>query len=109
MEDKVRKFAKFASDTPIQLYEEISASDVRPMHDRTRQLGEVMDKLMDGNILVFQEVAPGLPDAVRYFLDIFYRVDVLLCDKNDPMDQGFVVTLNRNWSYSQVKYFLNFT
>ena len=102
MEEKLRKIGGIPTDQSIQLYEEISASDVRPLHDRNRQLGEVMDKLMDGNIIVFQPVVPEYPDASRYFLDIFYRVDVLLCDKNDPLDPGFVITLNRNLSYAQV-------
>ena len=102
MEEKLRKIGGLPSNHPVQLYEEISASDVRPLHDRSRQLGEVMDKLMDGNIIIFQRSAPDHLDACRYFLDIFCRVDVLLCDKNDPVDQGFVITLNRNLSYSQV-------
>ena len=106
MEDRLRKIGGLPPNQAIQLYEEITASDVRPLHDRNRQLGEIMDKLMDGNIIIFQPVAPDLPDASRYFLDIFYRVDVLLCDKNDPLDQGFVITLNRNLSYSQVMHFM---
>lgn len=101
MEEKLRKIGGLAPNQAVTMFEEISASDVRPLHDRSRQLGEVMDKLMDGNIIVFQPTAPDLPDASRYFLDIFYRVDVLLCDKNDPLDQGFMITLNRNLSYGQ--------
>lgn len=62
--------------TPLAIFEEVSAAEVRTLSDRTRQLGEVMDKLMDGNIIVFQPVNEDLPDASRYFLDIFYRVDV---------------------------------
>lgn len=87
--------------TPLKLFEEVSASEVRLLGDRSRQLGEVMDKLMDGNIIVFQPVAPNYDDAAQYFLDIYYRVDVLLCDKNDPLDSGFVISLNRNWTYLQ--------
>ena len=102
MEEKLRKIGGLAPNQQVTMYEEISASDVRPLHDHARQLGEVMDKLMDGNIIVFQPTAPEYPDASRYFLDIFYRVDVLLCDKNDPLDQGFVITLNRNLTYTQV-------
>jgi len=102
MEDKLREIGGLPANQPIQLYEEINASDVRPLHERNRQLGEVMDKLMDGNIIIFQVATSDLPDASRYFLDIFYRVDVLLCDKNDPLDQGFIITLNRNLSYGQV-------
>ena len=102
MEERVRKIARLPADMQIQLFEEISAAEVHPLHDRSRQLGEVMEKLMDGNIIIFQPVVPDYPDASRYFLDIYYRVDVILCDKNDPLDQGFVVTLNRNWTYTQV-------
>jgi len=72
------------------------------MKERGRQMGEVMDKLMDGNIIVFQPECEGKPDASQYFLDIYYRVDVLMCDKNDPSDSGFLVSMNRNWNYNQM-------
>ncbi|CAK8680531.1 unnamed protein product [Clavelina lepadiformis] len=101
METELRKRGGLNPTVPILMFEEVCASEVRPIHDRSRQLGEMMDKLMDGNIIVFQPAVPNFPDAARYFLDIFYRVDVLLCDKNDPLDQGFVVSLNRNWNYGQ--------
>nr|CAB3267570.1 ubiquitin carboxyl-terminal hydrolase 7-like [Phallusia mammillata] len=101
IEPELRRRGGLDANVHLQLFEEISASELRPLNDRMRQLGEVMDKLMDGNIIVFQPEAQGLPDAMRFFLDIFYRVDVLLCDKNDPLDPGFVVSLNRNWTYGQ--------
>ena len=103
MEPELRKRGGLEPNVPLLLFEEVCVSEVRPLHDKTRQLGEVMDKLMDGNIIVFQPQAPpNVPDATRYFMDMFYRVDVLLCDKNDPLDTGFVVPLNRNWYYAQV-------
>uniref|UniRef100_F6YGJ7 Ubiquitin carboxyl-terminal hydrolase 7 n=1 Tax=Ciona intestinalis TaxID=7719 RepID=F6YGJ7_CIOIN len=101
MEKTLRKRGGLPPNTPLLLFEEISASELRPIHDRNLQFGEVMDKLMDGNIIVFQPVEPSCPDAARYFLDVFFRVDVILCDKNDPLDPGFTVSLNRNWTYGQ--------
>jgi len=104
LEPELRKRGGLDANTPIHLFEEISASEVRPLNEKLRQLGEVMDKLMDGNIIVFQPVAPGCNNATRYFLDVFYRVEVLLCDRNDPTDPGFVLPSNRNWTYAQVIY-----
>uniref|UniRef100_H2YBF2 Ubiquitin carboxyl-terminal hydrolase 7 n=1 Tax=Ciona savignyi TaxID=51511 RepID=H2YBF2_CIOSA len=101
IEKLLRKRGGLPPNTPLLLFEEVSASELRPIHDRNLQLGEVMDKLMDGNIIVFQPVKQGCPDAARYFLDMYFRVDVILCDKNDPLDPGFTVSLNRNWTYGQ--------
>jgi len=102
MEGLLRKRGGLPDGTPLQIYEEISSAEVRQMKEKGRQMGEVMDKLMDGNIIVFQPECEGKPDAAQYFLDIYYRVDVLMCDKNDPADSGFLVSLNRNWNYNQM-------
>ena len=104
MEGLLRKRGGLPDGTPLQIYEEISSAEVRQMKEKGRQMGEVMDKLMDGNIIVFQPECEGKPDAAQYFLDIYYRVDVLMCDKNDPADSGFLVSLNRNWNYNQVTF-----
>lgn len=106
MEMELCRRAGFSPITQLQLFEEISGTDVRPLSDRSRQLGELLDKLMDGNIIVFQPICPDQPDASQFFIDSLNRVDVLLCDKNDPMDPGFLVSLNRNCYYAEVCCFL---
>lgn len=43
-----------------------------------------------------------LPTAKDYFRDLYYRVDVIFCDKTIHNDPGFVVTLSNRMNYFQV-------
>lgn len=54
IEPALRVKAGLPADTPLLLYEEVQHSLCSHIEDKTKNLGEAMDKLMDGNIIVFQ-------------------------------------------------------
>lgn len=56
LEPILRQKADLPPDTPLLLYEEIQHSLCSPIKDKSMNLGESMDKLMDGNIIVFQVI-----------------------------------------------------
>ena len=43
-----------------------------------------------------------LPTAKDYFRDLYYRVEVTFCDKANPSDTGFVLTLSQKMNYFSV-------
>lgn len=107
LESQLRERGGLPKDTPLLLFEEIQHSLCAPIKDKSMNLGEAMDKLMDGNIIVFQVDSPDndnyqLPTAKAFFRDLIYRVQVVFCNKNDPSDPGFTVKLNQKMSYNQM-------
>ncbi len=43
-----------------------------------------------------------LPTARDYFRDLYYRVEVTFCDKANPSDPGFSLTLSQKMNYFNV-------
>lgn len=109
LEPKFREKAALAPDAPLLLFEEVQPSICSLIRDKNVLLGEAMDKLMDGNIIIFQVDSQNiesyhLPTAKAYFRDLFYRVQVLFVNKNDPNDIGTLVNLNLKMSYNEVRF-----
>ena len=36
------------------------------------------------------------------FRELYYQVDVVFCDKNDPVDNGFVLSLSLKHNYNNI-------
>ncbi|XP_039253569.2 ubiquitin carboxyl-terminal hydrolase 7-like [Styela clava] len=107
LEVELRKRGGLLPDTPLLLFEEIQPSHCSPIKDKSLNLGEAMDKLMDGNIIVFQVDSPdndnsSLPTAKAFYRDLYHRVEVIFCNKNDPSDPGFLVSLSHKMTYNQM-------
>ena len=89
------------------LWEEIKPNMLERIEDTNQPLEHILEELMDGDILVFQE-EPGaqhaleLPTARDYFRDLFYRVEVVFCDKNVSADAGFSLELSMRMNYDQL-------
>ncbi|XP_077591421.1 ubiquitin carboxyl-terminal hydrolase 7 isoform X2 [Stigmatopora nigra] len=99
--------AGFQQETSLILYEEVKPNLTERIQDYDVSLDKALDELMDGDIIVFQKDDPDndnseLPTAKEYFRDLYYRVDVIFCDKTIQNDPGFVVTLSNRMNYFQV-------
>ncbi|XP_013790076.1 ubiquitin carboxyl-terminal hydrolase 7-like, partial [Limulus polyphemus] len=99
--------AGFPMDTSLMLYEEVKPNIVEKIEDLDLPLENVLEELMDGDIIVFQQadINPDefeLPTVKDYFRDLFYRVEVTFCDKTIPSDPGFVMELSLKMNYDQM-------
>ncbi|KAG8145440.1 hypothetical protein E2320_011973 [Naja naja] len=99
--------AGFPQESNLILYEEVKPNLTERIQDYDVSLDKALDELMDGDIIVFQKDDPEndnseLATAKEYFRDLYYRVDVIFCDKTIPNDPGFVVTLSNRMNYFQV-------
>jgi len=104
---KLCSMANLPSDTSLILWEEIKPNMLERIEDTSQPLEHILEELMDGDIIVFQE-DPGqehsydLPTARDYFRDLFYKVEVNFCDKNIPNDPGFSLELSQRMNYDQL-------
>ncbi|XP_074095534.1 ubiquitin carboxyl-terminal hydrolase 7-like isoform X1 [Cotesia typhae] len=99
--------AGFPPDTELALYEEIKPNMVEKIENMTESLEKVLEELMDGDIIVFQKEERDnemyeLPTCRDYFKDLFYRVEVIFCDKSIPHDPGFMMELSLRMTYDQM-------
>ncbi|XP_071963374.1 ubiquitin carboxyl-terminal hydrolase 7-like [Antedon mediterranea] len=97
----------FPEGTPLIIYEEVKPNLTEKIQDVRLQLDKALDELMDGDILVFQRDDPEndqyeLATAKDYFRDLYYRIEVLLCDKTNLNDPGFTLTLSVKMNYFQI-------
>jgi len=104
---KLLALAALPPATPLILWEEIKPNMLERIEDTSQPLEHILEELMDGDIIVFQE-DPGpdheydLPTARDYFRDLFYKVEVNFCDKNVPNDPGFTLELSQRMNYDQL-------
>ncbi|XP_072029469.1 ubiquitin carboxyl-terminal hydrolase 7-like isoform X3 [Amphiura filiformis] len=99
--------AGYPPNTRLAIYEEVKPNMTEKIPDQSLQLDKALDELMDGDILVFQGDDPDnshfdLPTARDYFRDLYYRVEVTFCDKANPSDTGFALTLSQKMNYYSV-------
>ncbi|XP_066265443.1 ubiquitin carboxyl-terminal hydrolase 7-like isoform X1 [Branchiostoma lanceolatum] len=99
--------AGFRSDTDLIMFEEVKPNLVERIQDYELPLDKALDELMDGDIIIFQKDDPEneeceLPTAKDYFRDLYYRVEVVFCDKTMPSDPGFNLVLSQRMNYFQV-------
>lgn len=100
--------AGFSPDTPLILYEEVKPNLLEMLHNIHLPMEKLLEELMDGDIIVFQkEDEPDidqyeLPTAKEYFRDLYYRVEVVFCDKNVITDLGFTLELSLRMNYDQM-------
>ncbi|XP_067426504.1 ubiquitin carboxyl-terminal hydrolase 7-like isoform X2 [Thunnus thynnus] len=99
--------AGFQQETSLILYEEVMPNLTERIQDYDVSLGQALDELMDGDIIIFQKDDPEnnsseLPTAEDYLRDLYHQVDVIFCDKTIHNDPGFVVTLSNYMNYFQV-------
>ncbi|KAG8040566.1 hypothetical protein G9C98_002562 [Cotesia typhae] len=88
--------AGFPPDTELALYEEIKPNMVEKIENMTESLEKVLEELMDGDIIVFQK------EERDNEMDLFYRVEVIFCDKSIPHDPGFMMELSLRMTYDQM-------
>lgn len=103
----LNKKAGFEPDTLLDLYEEVKPSSVEKFSDLDQPLNKVLDELMDGDIIVFQKADfdPAdleLPTVKDYYKDLYFRVEVIFCDKTVPNDPGFSIELSLKMTYDQI-------
>lgn len=102
----LNKKAGFDPDTLLDLYEEVKPAAVEKIVDLDQPLNKVLDELMDGDIIVFQKAAydqySDLPTVKDYYKDLYYRVEVIFCDKSVPNDPGFSIELSLKMTYDQI-------
>lgn len=106
MPDLCRR-AGFPINTPLTLFEEVKPNMVELIDDVNLPLEKTLEELMDGDIIVFQRDDPEvhqyeLPTAKDYFKDLYYRVEVIFCDKLNPSDPGFSLDLSMRMNYDQM-------
>ncbi|XP_077980640.1 ubiquitin carboxyl-terminal hydrolase 7-like [Glandiceps talaboti] len=99
--------AGFRIGTDLLLYEEVKPNLTERIQDYDLPLDKALDELMDGDIIVFQRddvenEQSDLPTAKEYFRDLYYRVEVTFCDKNQPNDTGFTLVLSQRMNYFMV-------
>lgn len=100
--------AGFPPDTPLILYEEVKPNLLEMLHNIHLPMEKLLEELMDGDIIVFQkEDEPDvdqyeLPTAKEYFRDLYYRVEIIFCDKNVITDAGFTLELSLRMNYDQM-------
>lgn len=104
---KLCALANIAPDSRLILWEEIKPNMLERIEDTNQPLEHILEELMDGDIIVFQEEPPPdhtyeLPTARDYFRDLFYKVEVVFCDKNIPNDPGFCLELSMRMNYDQI-------
>lgn len=97
------------ANTPLILYEEVRPDCCNQVPDLNATLKQVLEELMDGDIICFQKddistysSSVKLPTVVDYFRDLNNRIEVVLCDKNIPIDTGFVLELSKNMNYDEL-------
>jgi len=104
---KLCSLANIPIDSKLILWEEIKPNMLERIEDTNQPLEHILEELMDGDIIVFQE-DPGqdhgyeLPTARDYFRDLFYKVEVNFCDKNLANDPGFTLELSQRMNYDQL-------
>jgi len=104
---KLCSLVNIPTDTKLILWEEIKPNMLEKIEDTSQPLEHILEELMDGDIIVFQE-DPGpdhgydLPTARDYFRDLFYKVEVNFCDKNLANDPGFCLELSQRMNYDQL-------
>jgi len=113
------KLCELASIAPpennkLMLWEEIKPNMLERIEDVGQPLEHILEELMDGDIIVFQEEPPvghnlvghpnymELPTARDYFRDLFYKVEVTFCDKNKANDLGFSLELSQRMHYEEL-------
>ncbi|KAK3090560.1 hypothetical protein FSP39_012693 [Pinctada imbricata] len=106
MPDLCRK-AGFPVGTPLLLFEEVKPNMLEKIEDFDTPLEKMLEELMDGDIIVYQRDEPDLhqydlPTAKDYFKDLYYRVEVIFCDKLNPNDAGFSLDLSMRMNYDQM-------
>ncbi|XP_071943823.1 ubiquitin carboxyl-terminal hydrolase 7-like [Antedon mediterranea] len=94
----------FPEGTPLIIYEEVKPNLTEKIQDVRLQLDKAVDELMDGDN---QSEDPEndqyeLATAKDYFRDLYYRIEVLLCDKTNLNDPGFTLTLSVKMNYFQI-------
>ena len=104
---KLCALANISPDSKLILWEEIKPNMLERIEDTNQPLEHILEELMDGDIIVFQEEPPPdhtyeLPTARDYFRDLFYKVEVVFCDKNIPNDPGFCLELSMRMNYDQI-------
>lgn len=104
---KLCNLANIPPDSKLILWEEIKPNMLERIEDTNQPLEHILEELMDGDIIVFQE-DPGpdhnyeLPTARDYFRDLFYKVEVVFCDKNIANDAGFCLELSMRMNYDSL-------
>ncbi|UYV65714.1 USP7 [Cordylochernes scorpioides] len=103
----LNKRAGFLPDTNLLLYEEVKPNMVERIEQLDVPLEKALEELMAGDILVFQKADPHLedcelPTVTDYFRDLFFRIEVLFCDKALPNDPGFTIELSLRMNYDQM-------
>merc|ERR1712241_723112 len=99
--------ANIPADSKLMLWEEIKPNMLEKIEDANQPLEHILEELMDGDIIVFQQEPHQddryeLPTARDYFRDLFYKVEVNFCDKNNPSDAGFTLELSQRMNYEQL-------
>ncbi|XP_033118944.1 ubiquitin carboxyl-terminal hydrolase 7-like [Anneissia japonica] len=97
----------FPEGTSLIIYEEVKPNLTEKIQDLRLQLDKALDELMDGDILVFQRDDSDndqyeLATAKEYFRDLYYRIEVVFCDKTNLNDPGFTITLSVKMNYFQI-------
>lgn len=99
--------AGFPIGTPLLLFEEVKPNMVERIESHDLPIEKSLEELMDGDIIVFQKDGMDihqydLPTARDYFKDLYYRVEVIFCDKAIPNDPGFSLDLSLRMNYEQM-------
>ncbi|CAG2239267.1 UBP15 [Mytilus edulis] len=99
--------AGFPVGTPLLLFEEVKPNMVERIESHDLPIEKSLEELMDGDIIVFQKDGLDihqydLPTARDYFKDLYYRVEVIFCDKAIPNDPGFSLDLSLRMNYEQM-------
>lgn len=100
--------AGFPVGTPLLLFEEVKPNMLEKLEDYELPIEKMLDELMDGDIIVFQRDEPDLQHhyelatARDFFKDLYYRIEVIFCDKNITNDNGFSLDLSMRMNYDQM-------
>ena len=87
--------------------QELKPNVVELLKDHDQPLNKELDDLMDGDIIVFQRADLNLsdcelPTVKDYFKDLYYRIELIFCDKSIPNDPGIPMELSLKMNYDQI-------
>ncbi|XP_067928164.1 ubiquitin carboxyl-terminal hydrolase 7-like isoform X2 [Watersipora subatra] len=101
------KVAGFPEGTKLLMYEEVKPNLIDKIEFTDGLLEKELDELMDGDILIVQREEPveieyKKPTPKEYSRELYYQVEVVFCDKNDPLDNGFALSLSLKNNYNVI-------
>ncbi|XP_071107818.1 ubiquitin carboxyl-terminal hydrolase 7-like [Haliotis cracherodii] len=104
---ELNRKAGFLPTTALIIFEEVKPNLLERLENLNQPIDKLLEELMDGDILVFQRDEPDLdhyelPTVKEYFRDLYYRVEVVFCDKSIPNDPGFSLELSLRMNYEQM-------